>query len=305
LSATTGSNLGLGSLIQVITGYLLPDNPNAFLFSQSLGSWALAGYADNYVQDQKMAHYCKIAPRAVFRSQIGTIIITCFVAVGTQNFILNNVKGLCTADQPSRFTCANDGNPLYVSSLMWGVLGSNRMFNSLYPLFKWCFLIGFAIAIVFLAGQHYGPKYLPGVKEALRKRLRPQTFSLLDKTLFPFVASLLWLNPILIIQGVQHWAPSNMSYKTPAMILSFIFMYWMPRHRLAWWEKYNYVLSSALTAGVAVSALIIFFAVGYNPTPLKWWGNQVSSAGMDGKNIGVFPIPERGYFGPEKGSFPY
>ena len=305
LSATTGSNLGLGSLIQVITGYLLPDNPNAFLFSQSLGSWALAGYADNYVQDQKMAHYCKIAPRAVFRSQIGTIIITCFVAVGTQNFILNNVKGLCTADQPSRFTCANDGNPLYVSSLMWGVLGSNRMFNSLYPLFKWCFLIGFAIAIVFLAGQYYGPKYLPGVKEALRKRLRPQTFSLLDKTLFPFVASLLWLNPILIIQGVQHWAPSNMSYKTPAMILSFIFMYWMPRHRLAWWEKYNYVLSSALTAGVAVSALIIFFAVGYNPTPLKWWGNQVSGAGMDGKNIGVFPIPERGYFGPEKGSFPY
>jgi OPT family oligopeptide transporter len=93
LSATTGTNLGLGSLIQVITGFMLPNNPNAFLFAQTLGSWALAGYGDNYVQDQKMAHYVKIAPRAVFRSQIITIVITCFVAVGTQDFILSSVQG--------------------------------------------------------------------------------------------------------------------------------------------------------------------------------------------------------------------
>ena len=304
LSATTGTNLGLGALIQVITGFVLPGNPNAFLFAQTLGSWALAGYGDNYVQDQKMAHYCKISPRAVFRSQIGTIIITCFVAVGTQDFILTSVKGLCTADQPSRFTCANDGFPLYSSSLMWGLLGSERMFNSLYPLLKWCFLIGTIIALVFLFAQGYGPIYLPGVKEKLRLKLRPRTFEILNNTLFPFVASLLWLNPILIIQGIQHWAPSNLSYKTPGMILSFIFMYWMPRHRLAWWEKYNYVLSAALTAGVAICGLVMFFAVGYDPKSLKWWGNTVSGAGADGAGKGILPIPARGYFGPERGSFP-
>jgi len=304
LSATTGTNLGLGSLIQIITGFILPNNPNAFLFAQTLGSWALAGYGDNYVQDQKMAHYCKIAPRAVFRSQIGTIIITCFVAVGTQDFVLTNVKGLCTPTQPSRFTCANDGFPLYASSLMWGLLGSDRMFNSLYPLFKWCFLIGTGIAVIFLTGQGLGPKYLPAVREKLRLKLSWKTFNLLDRTLFPFIASLLWLNPILIIQGVQHWAPSNLSYKTPGIILSFIFMYWLPRHRLAWWEKYNYTLSAALTAGVALSGLIMFFAVGYNPKNLKWWGNTISSAGIDGSSKGLVPIPSRGYFGPDKGSFP-
>lgn len=43
LSATTGTNLGLGSLIQVITGFLLPGNYNAYLYGQTLGSWALAG----------------------------------------------------------------------------------------------------------------------------------------------------------------------------------------------------------------------------------------------------------------------
>lgn len=251
-----------------------------------------------------MAHYCKIAPRAVFRSQIGTIIITCFVAVGTQDFVLTNVKGLCTPSQPSRFTCANDGYPLYASSLMWGLLGSERMFNSLYPLFKWCFLIGFGVSVLFLVGQGYGPKYLPGVREKLRIKLSPRMFARLDATLFPFIASLLWLNPILIIQGIQHWAPSNLSYKTPGFILSFIFMYWLPRHRLAWWEKYNYVLSAAFTAGVAVSGLVMFFAIGYNPKSLKWWGNTVSGAGIDGSGKGWLPIPERGYFGLEKGSFP-
>ena len=304
LSATTGTNLGLGSLIQVLTGYLLPGNPNAFLFAQTLGSWALAGYADNYVQDAKLSHYVKIAPRAVFRSQIGTILITCFVAVATQNFIMENAEGLCTPDQPSRFTCANDGAPLYASSLMWGLLGSEKMFGAIYPLFKWCFLMGLGIAVVFLLGQGLGPKYLPGVKERLRGRLRPTTFAVLDETLFPFVASLLWLNPILVIQGVQHWAPSNLSYKTPGFILSFVFMYWLPKRRLAWWEKYNYVLSAALTAGVAISALIMFFAVGYNPIKLDWWGNRISYAGMDGRSVGILPIPDRGYFGPEKGSFP-
>lgn len=99
-------------------------------------------------------------------------------------------------------------------------------------------------------------------------------------------------------------APSNLSYKTPGMILSFIFMYWLPKHRLAWWEKYNYVLSAALTAGVAVSAIIIFFAVQYHPVHLDWWGNKVSSAGVDGSSVGIVPMPVRGYFGPEKGAFP-
>lgn len=50
LSATTATNLGLGALIQVITGFLLPGNYNAYLYGQTLGSWALAGYSDNYVQ---------------------------------------------------------------------------------------------------------------------------------------------------------------------------------------------------------------------------------------------------------------
>ncbi|KAG9244533.1 oligopeptide transporter protein [Calycina marina] len=166
LSASTGTNLGLGTLTQIITGFILPNNPNAFLFAQTLGSSAL-----------NMAHYCKIAPRAVSRSQIGTVVITCFVAVGTQDYILTSVKGLCTPDQPSRFTCANDGFPLYASSLMGELI---HLPDRPRP-------------------RTENP---PGVREKLHLKLRPQTFERLDRTLFPSIISLLWLNPILIIQGI-------------------------------------------------------------------------------------------------------
>ncbi|PHH65638.1 hypothetical protein CDD81_1724 [Ophiocordyceps australis] len=308
LSATTGTNLGLGSLIQVVTGYLLPGKPNAFLFAQTLGSWALAGYGDNYVQDQKMAHYCKIAPRAVFRSQIGTIVATCFVAVATQDWVFRNVAGLCTPNQPSRFTCAGDGAPLFASSLMWGLLGSERMFGALYPLLKWCFAMGAGVAVVFLLGQGLGPRHLPALRTALLNsplaRRQPRLFAALDGSVFCAVAALQWLNPVLLIQGLQHWAPSNLAYKTPGLLLSFVFMYWLPRRRLAWWTRYNYTLSAALTAGLALSALLVFFALGLRPVKLEWWGNRVSMAGVDGQMVGLLPIPERGYFGPERGTFP-
>jgi hypothetical protein len=149
--------------------------------------------------------YHRIAPRAVFRSQIGTIFITCFVSVGVQDYILTHVEGLCTPNQPDRFTCANDGAPLYSSSLMWGVLGSKRMFDSVYPILRWCFLIGTIIAVAFLVGQNYGPRYLPAVRDRMRQRLPRGVVTVLDWTLFPLVASLLWLNPIMVIQGIQHW----------------------------------------------------------------------------------------------------
>jgi hypothetical protein len=153
------------------------------------------------VQDQKMAHYCKIPPRAVFRSQIGTILITVFVAVAVEDYILTHVPGLCSPHQPDRFTCANDGAPLYASSLMWGLLGSRRMFNSVYPILRWCFLIGTLIAIAFLVGQNYGPRYLPAVRVRLLRRLPRRVGVVLDHTLFPLIGSLLWLNPVMVIQG--------------------------------------------------------------------------------------------------------
>ena len=85
-------------------------------------------------------------------------------------------------------------------------------------------------------------------------------------------------------------------------------MFYIKKNYLLWWEKYNYILTSALSAGVAFSALIIFFTVQYHPHPLHWWGNSIGQQGIEGgeispiwKNIDTAPD---GYIGLRKGHFP-
>lgn len=81
-------------------------------------------------------------------------------------------------------------------------------------------------------------------------------------------------------------------------------MYYMKRYKLAWWEKYNYVMSSALTGGMTFSAIIIFFAVQYHPIELNWWGADIISETIDGEGgtqkALLTQLPEKGYFGPDK-----
>ncbi|KAJ2966614.1 hypothetical protein NQ176_g10065 [Zarea fungicola] len=82
-------------------------------------------------------------------------------------------------------------------------------------------------------------------------------------------------------------------------------MWYLRRYKTAWWEKYNYVLSAALTGGVAFSAIIIFFAVQWKEVDVNWWGNLVNGNTMDGGGgdapmVLLQDLPAKGYFGPDK-----
>jgi len=78
---------------------------------------------------------------------------------------------------------------------------------------------------------------------------------------------------------------------------------------LAFWSKYNYILSSALSTGVAISALVQFVALGFlpedTPTGPEWWGtaNEVACNVRGTAKCALFPMPDKGYFGPEPGNF--
>ncbi|KAK9905182.1 hypothetical protein M0R45_000379 [Rubus argutus] len=41
-----------------------------------------------------------------------------------------------------------------------------------------------------------------------------------------------------------------------------------------WWQRYNYVLSAALDAGVAFMAVLMYLSVGVENTSLTWWGTK-------------------------------
>ncbi|KAK9364971.1 OPT oligopeptide transporter protein-domain-containing protein [Lipomyces kononenkoae] len=268
----TGFDLAMNNLSTIVTGYMVPGNGNANLMSRVLGI-NTDTQADSYASDQKLAHYCRIPPRAIFRCQMIATLLNCFITVGVVIWQKNTIQNFCTPTQPSHFTCAGT-TTIYADTVLFGAIGPARIFGVLYPALKYSFLIGFLIAIPF----------------ALIRKYYPKAFK--------------YVHPVLLCNGVARWSNSyNLSYYTPGVYLSVAFMYYIRRRYLPWWSKYNYILTSALSTGVALSGVVIFLAVQYKPRPLTWWGTTVSRAGIDGGDTAsLLEVPKEG-FGIPVGSF--
>ena len=73
-----------------------------------------------------------------------------------------------------------------------------------------------------------------------------------------------YFEPSIVIGGFLKYAPYNLSYYIPGVYVSYAFMSYIKRKYEAWWQKYTYVLSTGLNAGIAFSSIIIFFAVMYH-----------------------------------------
>lgn len=270
--AVTGFSFGLNVLVELIIGYAIPGNGTALNILKCYG-YNIDGQAQNYITDQKMAHYAKIPPRAIFKGQIISTIFQCLVSIGVVNWQISNIDGICTSTQAQKFTCPG-ANTFFSASVLWGVIGPKKVFGGLYPILRWCFLIGALAPFPFLALRKYFPKQF------------------------------YYFQPTLVIGGMLQYAPYNLSYFTGGLYLSWFFMHYLRKRYQAWWEKYTYVLYSSLTAGVALSAVIIFFSVQYHPKDLSWWGNNVPYAGADGEGYPLLDIPDIGYFGPSPADYP-
>jgi hypothetical protein len=71
-------------------------------------------------------------------------------------------------------------------------------------------------------------------------------------------------------------------------MIGFIFNKHIRNRFRGWWLQYNYILSAGLDAGLALSTILIFFAITMTSTnPPSWWGNNVVSTTM------VRPSPRR------------
>ncbi|VVT53045.1 uncharacterized protein SAPINGB_P003376 [Magnusiomyces paraingens] len=270
--SVTGFSFGLNVLVELIIGYTLPGNGTALNILKAYG-YNIDGQAQSYITDQKMAHYAKLPPKAVFKGQMISTIFQVFVSVGVVNWQISNISGLCTKTQPEKFTCPGP-NSFYAASVIWGVVGPKKIFKSLYPLLQWSFLFGAAAVIPCLL---------------MKKYFKKQTA---------------YFQPTLVIGGLLSYAPYNLTYMTGSFYLSMAFMWYIKRKYIGWWEKYNYVVSSSLTAGVAFSAIIIFFSVQYKPRKIIWWGNTVSYSGADAAGGSLLVLKDGEIFGPPPGQFP-
>ncbi|KAG9663659.1 OPT-domain-containing protein, partial [Aureobasidium melanogenum] len=236
--------------------------------------------------------------RTMYRGQLISAVLTALVAYGCVDFVDNDIKGICTPDQSAKFNCEAGSQVYFSSSVVWGAIGPTRVFSQFYPFMKYMFLLGAILAVVWWSIKRYGPF----VRSAAQAKLAPSIFRPLNLLVFTPLSWLRDVHPSLVINGFLSWAPYNLTYFTSAVYMSFGFMYYLRRYKTAWWEKYNYVLSAALSAGVAFSGIIIFFAVQYHPVTVSWWGTNIVGEGVDGgagQAALLTTLPSKGYFGPD------
>ncbi|KAK9459561.1 OPT oligopeptide transporter protein-domain-containing protein [Lipomyces oligophaga] len=270
--AVSGYQLVMNDFMALVGGYLAPGSGMGVLMCRFYG-WNTDTQAETFVSDLKLGHYAKLPPRAVFRGQMVATFLHVFVTIGGIYTVLDVIPDLCTTGQVDRYTCPVE-NGMFTSVTLFGTIGPDRIFNTLYPGLSYCFLVGALVAILFYFLRRYFP----------------------DKCRY--------IHPVVIMSGVASWGQTyNLSYYTPGMIISYFFMYLMKRRYLAWWTKYNYVLTSALTAGTAFSAILIFGAINYTRTTVNWWGNTVYKAGVDGTTAARLTLNEGEYFGIRRGTF--
>ncbi|CAK9441336.1 uncharacterized protein LODBEIA_P52050 [Lodderomyces beijingensis] len=277
IASTTGFSFGLNVLVELIVGYAIPNSGIALITLKAFG-FVIDSQASNYITDQKLAHYAKVPPRAIFKGQVISTLLNMVVSLSVANWQLAHIPDICDRHQKDKLSCPG-ANTYFYSSVQYGAIGPAKVFGGVYPVLKWCFLLGVLLVIPCYWFKFKGPRRLAA-----------------------------FFQPTIIIGGFLDYAPYNLSYFTGGLYLSYIFMYEIKKNYSLWWNKYNYILTSALTAGVAFSSLLIFFTVQYHPHKLKWWGNMVSEQGIEGGELSgiwkdVSTAPE-GYIGIRKGHFP-
>ncbi|AGO09804.1 AaceriACL205Cp [[Ashbya] aceris (nom. inval.)] len=280
LQATRGVTLGLNLLLQMISGLALPGNPYALMFIKAFG-YNIDGQAENYLGNMKLAHYAKVPPVPLFRGQLLMVFIQIFVDLGVINWQLHNIENYCDPQQRYKFTCPGI-RTYFNASVVWGAIGPRRIFEYVYPIMKWCWLIGACVGLFFGAWKKLSAKY--------ERIPYPHRFS-----------------PVIFIIGMLHFGPPySLQYFTSSLYAGFISMFYVKRYHLRIWERYNYVIAAGISCGLVFSAIVMFFTVQWKGVRLPWWGNKVSYAGLDAARVPRLYVneTERGYFGPELGHIP-
>lgn len=293
IKAMTGVEVLLNVLAEFIGGVWAEGNAIAMCFFKSYG-YVTCAHALSFTADLKLAHYLKIAPRFTFFAQMVPTLVSSFVSIAVLQYQVH-IDGICTPDAPFRFTCPGN-NTFFTAAIFWGTVGPRKMWGVGGPYVATLvgFPLGAAVVVLFWALSLKWPR------NAIIRNA----------------------HPVVMLTGAITWAPYNLAYIWPAVPVSAFSWLFLKKRFLTLWskvgsppfvrfsgltdmyEQYNFVASAALSCGVAISAIIIFFSVQISETEAVWWGNTVVSEGCDGEGGCIMKtLPEGEYFGPRIGEF--
>ncbi|KAK1985221.1 OPT oligopeptide transporter [Colletotrichum cereale] len=253
IKAMTGVEVTLNVLAEFIGGMWVEGNALAMNFFKSFG-YVTCAHAVHFANDLKVAHYLKIPPRQTFACQMLATLISTLVCTGVMNFQINIPK-ICTPNAPMRFFCPGP-NTFFTASILWGTIGPLKVFGHEgqynYLLF------GFPIGILLPVAFYFLIKHFP------RNRYLRQ------------------FHPVALFYGGVNWAPYSFSYAWPAVPIAWLSWIYVRNRYLAFWSKYNFVLSASFSAGIAIAGILMLFTVQWLGADIEWWGNSQAVAGCEG-----------------------
>ncbi|KAK5656720.1 hypothetical protein OQA88_4268 [Cercophora sp. LCS_1] len=273
--AMTGVPVTLNVIAEFIGGVWVEGNAIAMCFFKSYG-YVTCAHALSFSNDLKLAHYLKIPPRFTFWAQMVPTVVSTFISVGILQYQVN-IKDVCTPDAPFRFTCPGV-NTFFTAAVFWGTVGPRKIWGigGQYVTTLVGFPIGVAIVVFFYVLSLKWPKN-PIIRNA---------------------------HPVVMMGGALAWAPFNMAYLWPAVPVAAFSWLYLKNRFLSFWSKYNFVTSAAFSCAIAISGIVIFFALQISEIEINWWGNSVLSDGCDARGDCTRLVLEEGeYFGPRIGEF--
>ncbi|KAK3007150.1 hypothetical protein RJ639_017230 [Escallonia herrerae] len=248
ITATTNQQPGLNVITELIIGYMYPGKPLANVAFKTYGYISMS-QAIMFLSDFKLGHYMKIPPKSMFIVQLVGTIIASSVYFGTSWWLLTTVDNICDPHklaEGSPWTCPGD-DVFYNASIIWGVVGPQRMFGSLglYSKMNYFFLFGF---------------------------LAPLPAWILSR-IFPEKKWIRLINMPILISGAGAMPPARAVNYLCWLTVGIFFNFVVYKRYKGWWARHNYILSAGLDAGVAFMAMLCYFTLQVRDiNGTKWWG---------------------------------
>ncbi|SPO05347.1 related to sexual differentiation process protein isp4 [Cephalotrichum gorgonifer] len=271
IKATTGIEVVLNVLAELMGGAFVDGNALSMNYFKTFG-YVTTAKAIQFSGNLKLGHYAKVPPRQGFCAQIAAALVSTFVCTGVLSYQMKHVEGVCTPEAEMSMYCQNIDS-LFTSTVFWGSVGPGRLWGpgGMYTET----LVGFPLGVLAVVACWW-----LGRVERVRGWMRG-------------------VHPVALVYGGLSWAPYNMSYVWPAVPVGWLSWVYLRRRFLAMWSKYNYVLSAAFSCGIAITGIIVFFAVRWEVSrEVVWWGNTVNSQGCEANPCVLKTLEDFDYFGP-------
>lgn len=263
---------------EFIIGYLQPGHPIAMMMFKTFG-YIIMTQALYFCQDLKLGHYMHVPQRSLFAAQAIATIWSCFCQLGTVQWALGAIKGICTSAASGNFTCSYI-KTFYNASVIWGAIGPKHLFSgdAIYKDLQWFWLIGFFLPIVFFGIARF---IIP--KSGLVRKI----------------------NVPLIFGAMAYIPPYSAMNILSYCAVGWIFNKYIRDKARGWWMHYNYITSAALDVGLAICAIVLFFCVQLpGGTMSEWWGTSVIENTVDMMGTAVRKtVSGDETFGPAPGSW--